>query len=216
MKAVDRIPNKVLAIVSALVSIALIVAVVGKVEARRRKRASALPIRPLVDLENTEAYPTPSEENNSHPTSTQQGDSIHSVELNNVPLTENVFSEKEEGVDKFQAECGLTYEPCTAFSAECCPGLVCIPFNETLSRCSHFKSSICINTGKICNDAVYGVECCDGGVCTSESGNTGRSRCVLPTVDTRTASSQETEPTVTHQRTTRSPSSRRLRRHLDG
>ena len=85
-----------------------------------------------------------------------------------------------DAVQEYQTECLLTANACTAFSDECCPGLVCVPVNQTTSVCSHYKGSICINTGMICNDAVHGVECCDGGICTPEQGGTGRSRCVLP------------------------------------
>lgn len=91
-----------------------------------------------------------------------------------------------DAVQEYQTECLLTADACTAFSDECCPGLICVPVNQTTSVCSHYKGSICINTGMICNDAVHGVECCDDGICTADG--TGRSRCVLPNTATATES----------------------------
>lgn len=76
-------------------------------------------------------------------------------------------------------ECLLSGNLCEAFSADCCAGLVCVPVNVSESRCSNARGNICINIGKICSDAVIGVECCDNAVCTPEEGGTGRSRCVL-------------------------------------
>lgn len=91
----------------------------------------------------------------------------------------DVFSQNEESVETFQTECKYTHEPCEAFSDECCPGLICVPWNDTV-RCSHHQGTICLSIGMVCDDAVHGVECCDDGICTSEPGGTGPRRCLLP------------------------------------
>ena len=177
---VNRTKAIAISIVLSVVGITLLVALVAIVtQHRRRRQRETTAIRPL-DLDD-------------------KSDA-------NV-VAGNLFSgDQADTVQEYQTECLLTADACTAFSDECCPGLICVPVNQTTSVCSHFKGSICINTGMICNDAVYGVECCDGGVCTPEGGGTGRSRCVLPTAaqartDTKTIELVENNPTL-------SPSSR--------
>jgi hypothetical protein len=84
---------------------------------------------------------------------------------------------EEQVVQPLQEECLFTGNACVAFGSGCCPGLICVPVNETTSTCSHFQGSICLNLNMICNDRVTGVECCDDAVCTPEA--TGpRSRCI--------------------------------------
>ena len=159
---------KAIVIVSAVMTLVAVVALIAVLATtatkyyRERQREEAYPIQPL-------DFDPPSKEEPE--TNVVQGD---------------LFSEDEETIQEFQTDCKIPKDACTAFSAECCPGLVCVPVNQTTSVCSDYKGSICIDTGMICNDAVYGVGCCDGGICTPEEGNTGRSRCVLPTAASET------------------------------
>lgn len=161
-----------LSVVGVVFMTCLIVAAVAAVKKRREVGDDVSPIEPL----SADSMPTPQK--------------AGAVQAPNSTSDEDVFSgaleDETEGVSKYQTDCFLTDTPCTAFSDECCPGLICVP-TATGSKCSHFKGSICIDTDHICNDAVYGVECCDGGVCTPEPGNTGRSRCVLPDIQPRVA-----------------------------
>ena len=137
--------------------------------------------------------------------------SLEIPEYNSSQVDEDIFAEKGTNVQKFQTdECLVTADPCEAFSSQCCPGLICVPVNELESRCSHFKGSICLDTGALCNDAVYGVDCCDDGICTPVPG-TDQSRCVLPTAVS--ASTQQTAAR-TNDESTMKPTSRRLLRHL--
>ena len=179
MKPTRNSAIRALTIAVSVVGVALVIFIVGTtgvaVKKQREDNEMSSPILPP----DADAMPTPQKVG----AAAQPPDST----IDNDLFDGN--GDEEGDITKYQTDCFLPDTLCTAFSDECCPGLVCVPVTETESRCSSFRANICINTNKICNDAVFGVECCDGGVCTPEPGNTGRSRCILPAaVQTRGAS----------------------------
>ena len=168
MKATRDSRIRALTIALSVAGVALVIFVVVATAVAVKKQREGHEVSPILPLD-ADGMPTPQK--------------AGAAQVPDSTIDEDVFwgNEEEEGnISKYQTDCFLTDTLCTAFSDECCPGLVCVPVTETESRCSHFKGNICINTNKICNDAVFGVDCCDGGVCTPEPGNTGRSRCIPP------------------------------------
>lgn len=192
MKATRNIAIRVLIIAISVIGMALVIfVVVGTSVVVKKQHEDDQVSSPILPLD-ADTMPSPQKVG----AASQPIDS--SIDEDLFHASEEEEKEEENEITKYQTDCFLPDTLCTAFSDDCCPGLVCVPVTETESRCSSFKANICINTNKICNDAVYGVNCCDGGVCTPEPGNTGRSRCVLPSsVQARGASLNIPTPTPT-------------------
>mmetsp|Transcript_8131 Transcript_8131/g.15734 ORF Transcript_8131/g.15734 Transcript_8131/m.15734 type:complete len:204 (-) Transcript_8131:180-791(-) len=188
MKSTRNSAIRALTISVSVVGVALVIFVVVATGVALKNRGEDNKVSPPILPLDTSGMPTPQ----------KVGAAAQPLEST---VDNDLFSGNEDeagGITKYQTDCFLPDTLCTAFSDECCPGSICVPVTETESRCSSFRANICINTNKICNDAVFGVECCDGGVCTPEPGNTGRSRCVLPSaVQARGVSLDSPTPTPT-------------------
>jgi hypothetical protein len=111
-------------------------------------------------------------------------------------------NDEDQVAQPLQEDCLFTGNACVAFGGDCCPGLICVPVNETTSTCSHFKGSICINLNMICNDRVTGVECCDNAVCTPAG---TQSRCLQPGATSPLLGSSVATPTPSSPRSSLRP-----------